>query len=131
RVLRAAGLARIDVGAQTDLRHQPRPPGGDLAHELGEDALRKRVGLDLVRLDERPEARLVADVAADGAPHQPGQTQLREAALREIADPHHPDRRQVTRPSRLRVDSGQLVDEALWHRVAGARAPDEQRAAVA
>ena len=127
-VLLAAGLARVDVRAQPDLGDDARPPGGDLAHELREHALRERVRLDLVRLDQRPEPRLVADVAADRPAHQPGQAELREAAVGEVADADDPDRGQVARPARLRVDRGELVDEALRQRVAGARAADDDRA---
>ena len=96
-VLLAAGLARIDVRAQPDLGDEPRPAGRDLAHELRQDALRERVRLDLVRLDERAEPRLVADVAADRPPLQPGQAELREAAVGEVADADDADRRQVAR----------------------------------
>ena len=131
RVLLAAGLARVDVRAQPDVRDEPRPSGGDLAHELREDALRERVRLDLVRLDERAEARLVADVAADRPPHQPGQAELREAAVGEVADADDADRGQVARPALLGVDRGQLVDEPLRQRVAGPGAADQHRAAVA
>ena len=131
RVLLAAGLARIDVRPQADVRDEPRPSRGDLAHELRQHALRERVRLDLVRLDERAEARLVADVAADRAPHEPGQAELREAAVGEVADAHHADRGQVARPALLAEDRRQLVDEALRQRVPGARAADQQRAAVA
>ena len=64
-------------------------------------------------LDERAQPRLVADVAADGPAHEPGQAQLREAAVGEVADADDPDRGQVTGRAGLRVDRGQLVDEAL------------------
>ena len=130
-VLLAAGLARVHVRAQADRRHEPGPPRGDLAHQLREDALRERVRLDLVGLDERAQARLVADVAADRPPLEAGQPELREAAVGEVADADDADRRQVARPARLRVDRGQLVDEALRQRVAGTRAADDHRAAVA
>ena len=53
-VLLAAGLARVDVRAQPDVCDEPRPAGGDLAHELRQHALRERVRLELVVLDERP-----------------------------------------------------------------------------
>ena len=55
---------------EADVRDEPRPAGGDLAHQLAEHALRERVRLELVRLDERAEARLVADVAADRPLHR-------------------------------------------------------------
>ena len=114
-----------------DLGDEPRPAGRDLAHELRQHALRERVRLDLVRLDERAEARLVADVAADRPPHEPGQAELREAAVGEVADADDADRGQVARPALLAEDRRQLVDEALRHGVPGARAADQQRAAVA
>jgi hypothetical protein len=129
--LPAAGLARVHVRAEPDLRHQPRPSCGDLAGQLRQHALGERVRLDLVCLHQRAEARLVADVAADGAAHQAGQAQLREAAVREVADPHHAHRGQVTRPALGREHRRQLVDEALRHGVAGPRAADQQRVAVA
>jgi hypothetical protein len=131
RVLLAAGLARIHVRAQADLGHDARPPGRDLAHELREHALREGVRLQFAGLDQSPQARLVADVAADGPAHEPGQAQLAEATVGEVADADHPDRGQVTGRAGLRVDRGQLVDEALGQGVTGARAADDDRAAVA
>ena len=128
RVLLAAGLARIDVRAQADLRHEPGPPGGDLAHQLRQHALRERVRLDLVRLDERAEPRLVADVAADRPAHAgPGSAELREAAVGEVADARRPapSSGRAAGP-RLGEDRGQLVDEPLRQRVAGARAADRR-----
>ncbi len=115
RVLLAAGLARIDVRPKADRGDQPRPPGRDLAHQLREHALRERVGLDLVGLDQRAEARLVADVAADRPPHEPRDAELREAAFGEVADADHAHGGQVARMSLVGVDRGQLVDEALRH----------------
>ena len=75
-------------------------------------------------LDERAEARLVADVAADRPPLEAGQAELREAAVGEVADADDADRRQVARPARLRVDRRQLVDEAL--RAARGRHPSRR-----
>ena len=114
-----------------DLGHEPRPPGGDLAGQLREDALRERVRLDLVGLDQRPEPRLVADVAADRPAHQPGQPELREAAVGEVADADDAHGGQVARPALGGEDGRELVDEALRDGVARARPADEQRAAVA
>ena len=131
RVLLAAGLARVDVGAQPDLRDQARPPGRDLAHQLREHALGERVRLQLVRLDQRAEPRLVADVAADRPLHEPGQAELGEAAVGEVADADDADGGQVARPALGREDGRQLVDEALRQGVAGAGAADDHRAAVA
>ena len=116
---------------EADLGEDARPPGGDLAHELREHALRERVRLDLVRLDERAEPRLVADVAADRPAHEPGQPELREAAVGEVADADDPDRGQVARAALVGEDRRELVDEALRQRVAGAGAADHHRAAVA
>ncbi len=131
RVLLAPGQPWIDIRAKADQRDQPGPPGGDLAHELREDALRERVRLDLVRLDPPPEPRLVADVAADRPPHEPGQAELREAAIGEVADADDADRGQVAGMAMLGVDRRQLVDEPLGQRMAGARAADHHGAAVA
>ena len=131
RVLLAAGLARVDVRAQPDLRDEARPTGRDLAHELGEHALRERIRLDLVRLDERPETRLVADVAADRPALEPGQPELREPAVGEVADADDADRGQVARPALRREHRGELVDEPLRNGVARARAADDDRRAVA
>jgi acyl CoA:acetate/3-ketoacid CoA transferase alpha subunit len=130
-VLFAAGLARVDVRAEADLRDHPRASRGDLAHELGEHALREGIRLDLVGLDQRPEARLVADVAADGPALEPGQAELREPAVGEVPDAHDADRGQVTGPALGREDRGELVDEALRQRVARPRSADHDRAAVA
>ena len=114
-----------------DLRDEPGPPGGDLAHQLREHALGERVRLELVGLDQGPEPRLVADVAADRPPHQPGQPELREAAVGEVADADDPHRGQVARPPLGGEDGRQLVDEPLRDRMPRARPADEQRAAVA
>ncbi len=131
RVLLAPGLARVDVRAQADLGDDARPARRDLAHQLREHALRERVRLDLVGLDQRPEPRLVADVAADRPAHQPGQPQLREAAVGEVTDADDPDRGQVARMAGLRVDRGELVDEALREGVTRPRAADDDRGPVA
>ncbi len=125
------GLARIHVRAEAHLGDDARPPGGDLAHELREHALGEGVRLELVRLHERAEPRLVPDVASDRAPLEPGQAQLREAAIREVADPDHTYRREVTRVARLRVHGSELVDEALRQRMPGAGAADHDRGFVA
>ena len=85
----------------------------------------------LVRLDERAEPRLVADVAADRPAHEAGQAELREAAVGEVADADDPDRGQVARPALLGEDRRQLVDEPLGQGVTGPRAADHERAAVA
>ena len=58
------------------------------------------------------------------------QTELREPAVREIADAHDADRGEVARMALGGVDSRQLVDEALRQRVAGARAADHDGVAV-
>ncbi len=79
RVLLAAGVARIDVRVEPDVRDEAGPAAGDLAAQQREHALRERIGLELAGLDERAERRLVADVAADRAPHQPGERELGEA----------------------------------------------------
>ena len=81
--------------------------------------------------DQRAEARLVADVAADRAAHQARQSELREAAVGEVADPHDPDRGQVARATLLGVHGGQLVDEPLRQGVPGTGAADHDRRAVA
>ena len=130
RVLLPAGVARVHVRAEAHLGDHARAPGRDLAHELAEHALRERVRLQLVRLHQRAEARLVADVAADGPARQPGQAQLREAAVREVADPDDPDRGQVAGAALGREHGGQLVDEPLRHRVPRPGAADQERAAV-
>ena len=62
---------------------------------------------------------------------EPGQPELREAAVREVADADDPDRGQVARPALRREDRRELVDEALRQRVARAGAADDHRAAVA
>jgi hypothetical protein len=127
---KAWNSSHSDVRAEPDVRDEPGPPGGDLAHQLAEHALGERVGLDLVLLDQRAQARLVADVAADRPPLEAGQPELAEATLGEVADADDAHCGQVARPALRRVDVGQLVDEALRQGVASARATDQQRAAV-
>ena len=110
---------------EPDVRDEPRATRGDLADELREHALRERVGLDLVRLDQRTETRLIADVAADRAAHQPGQAELREAAVGEVADADDADRRQVAWPAFGGEHRRQLIDEALRDGMAGPGTTDE------
>ena len=129
-VLLAARLARIDVGPEAYVRDQAGPSRGDLAHELRQDALGERVRLDLVRLDQCPEAWLVSDIAADRAPHEARQPELRKATVGEIPDADHADRGQVARPASFAEEGRQLVDEPLRERMPSARAADEQGAAV-
>ena len=59
---------------------------------------------------------------------EPGQPELREAAVGEVADADDPDRGQVARPALRREHGGELVDEPLRQGVAGARAADHDRA---
>ena len=91
---------------------RPGPAGGDLAHQLRQHALRERVRLELVVLDHRAEARLVADVAADRALVHARQRELREATVGEIAGADDAHRRQIARVAGLLEDGLQLVDEA-------------------
>ena len=107
---------------------RPGRPAAISRISCDEHALRERVRLELVRLDERAEARLVADVAADRPPHEPGQAELREAAIGEVADADDADRRQVARPALRREHRGELVDEPLRQGVPGAGAADDDRA---
>jgi hypothetical protein len=113
------------------VRQQTRSSGGDLAHQLAEDALREGIRLDLAGLDQGAQPRLVADVAADRPALEPGQPELREAALGEVADTDDPHRGQVAWPALLRVDRRELVDEALRQRVAGTRSADHDGAPIA
>src|SRR5260221_3172615 len=130
-VLLAARLARIDVRSKADPRDEAGAPRGDLAHELRQHALGERIRFDLVRLDERPEARLVADVAPDRPSLESGQPELREAAIGEVADADDANGSQVPGVSLFGEDRGQLVDEALRQPVPSPRAPDHDRASVA
>ena len=109
---------------------EPWTTGRDLAHELRQHTLRERVGLDLVRLDQRAKPRLVADVAADRALHEPRQAELREAAIGEVADADDAHGRQVARPPVGGEDGGELVDEALRQGMSGPRAADEDGAPI-
>jgi hypothetical protein len=95
------------------VRDEPRPPGRDLAHELRQDTLRKGVRLDLIRLDECAEPRLVPDVAADRPLLEPGQAELREPAIGEVSDADDPDRGEIARPALGGEHRGELVDESL------------------
>ena len=106
---------------EPDVRHEARATGGDLAHQLREDALRERVRLELVGLDHGAEPRLVADVAADRPLHEPRQPELREAAVGEVADADDAHGRQVARLALRREDRRELVDEPLRQRMPGAR----------
>jgi hypothetical protein len=70
--------------AKAHMRDQPRPSGGDLTHQLGEDALGEGVRLQLVVLDHCAESGLVADVASDRAPMHARERELAEAAVGEV-----------------------------------------------
>ncbi len=131
RVLPAPGLARIYVRAEPNVSDQPRAAGGDLAHQLGEHTLWEGVGLDLVGLDQRAQARFVADVAADGPALEPRQPELTEPAVGEVADADNPHGGQVPGVAGLFVHRRQLVDEPLREGMAGAGPADDDGRAVA
>jgi hypothetical protein len=93
-------------------------------------ALGEGVALELVLLHELAQSRLVADVAADRPLLEPREPELGEAAVGEVTDADDPDRGQVTRPLGLGVDRGELVDEPLGQRMAGAGPADDDGVAV-
>ena len=62
---------------------------------------------------------------------RPGQAELREAAVGEVADADDADGRQVARLARLLEDRRELIDEPLRQRVARPGAADDDRRAVA
>ena len=77
-----------------------------------------RRALGVIRRAQQP--RLVADVRTDRPAVQTGQSQLAEAAVREVAGAYDADRRQVARLARLLEVGLQLVNEALRQGVPGA-----------
>lgn len=109
---------------------EARSPGGDLAAQLREHPLGERVSLDLAVGDHLGQRRLVAQVGPDGAAHQPGESELGEAALGEVPDADHPDRGEVPGPAHPAEDLGQGVDEPLRDGVPGARPPEEHGGSV-
>ena len=61
----AAAVARIGEGAEADPGQVTGLAGGDVAEEVGDDALRQVVGLDLAGHGQRLQLRHQAPVAAD------------------------------------------------------------------
>ena len=85
---------------EADLGHEARPPGGDLAHQLRQHALRERVRLDLVGLDQRARAaaRCRCCCRSSGA-SSPGSPSCEKPRSAKSPMPDDPDRRQVARPA--------------------------------
>ena len=63
----AAGVARVDEGAQPDVGDGARLAGGDIAEKVADDALGEVVGFDLVLCRQLAHARRQVPVPADHA----------------------------------------------------------------
>ena len=93
----AAAVARIDEGAQADAREMAGPVRRDVAKQMGDDALRQIIGLDLVGDRELLQFGREAPMAADDALDQSVMREMIEAAMLAVALPRGIDQRQVAR----------------------------------
>ena len=80
-----AAVDRINEGVETHLRENTGAFRGDLAQQHTENALRKIVGLDLVREGERPELGSEIPMASDDASHEPTMGEVIQASVASIA----------------------------------------------
>ena len=95
--------ARIDEGAQTHMSQGARLAGGDIAVQVGDDALWQVVGLQLVGLRQPTECRHQPPVAANHALDQSGLGQVIEAALTAVTLPGGVDQRHPARVAMLKI----------------------------
>ena len=93
----AAAVARIGEGVETDAREVAGLAGSDVAVEMGDDALRQVVGLDLARDRQRLQLGHQAPVPADDAPHQAAVGEMVEPALLAVALARGVDEAQAAR----------------------------------
>ena len=131
RVLLATGLARVDVRAQAHLRHESRPAAprsrasAATARPAGTSRTRSRSAS--TSAPRRGSFPMLLPIVRRMRPGRPSCENPRSAKS------PMPTTRTVVRsrgPALGGVDRGQLVDEALRQRVAGARTADHDRAAV-
>jgi len=99
-------VTRIDESAQTDPGDRARLAGGNVAVQVGDDALRQVVGFDFARHRQRLQFWHQPPVAADDPLDQALVPQVVEPALLAVALTGGVDQRQVARlgqPARARV----------------------------
>ncbi len=85
RIQLAAAQAWIDESAETDVRQRTGFAGGDVAEQMGDDALRQIPGLDLVLDGQRLQFWREAPMAADDPGDQSFVAQMVEAARLAVA----------------------------------------------
>ena len=93
----AAAEARIDERPEPDARQQSGLARGDVTEQVGDDALRQVVGLDLVGDRERLQLGHEPPVAADHASDEPLVAEVVEAAILAVALSGGVDERQAAR----------------------------------
>ena len=93
----AAAVARIDERAESHAREVAGPLGRDVAEQMGDDALREIVGLDLVGDRETLQLRHQSPVPADHAPHQAFVAEVIEPAFLAVALACGIDQREIAR----------------------------------
>ena len=122
--------ARIDEGAEADMRDEAGAAGGHLARQLRQTALRQRVGLDLVGGGHALDRRRVDQGAADDALEQAGMGEMADAAIGAVAEADRMHGGEIAwAPFRLEA-LADGADQGVRHGVAGAGAADQQRVAV-
>ena len=78
-------MARIGERVEADPAQVPGLAGGDVAVEVGDNALRQVVGLDLAGHRQRLQLRHQPPVAADDAANEPAVRQMVEPAFLAVA----------------------------------------------
>ena len=81
----AAAVARVDEGTEADAREMSGAPGGDIAEEMRDDALREIVGLNLVRDREALQLGYQSPVPPNHTLDQALMAKVIEAALLSVA----------------------------------------------
>ncbi len=97
----AAGLARVDEGAQAHLGEGAGFAGGDVAVEVRDHPLRQVVGLDPVLHGQPADLGDQAPMPADHPLEQPVMPEPIEAQFLAVALPRREQQRQVARLSRV------------------------------
>src|SRR3974377_891947 len=95
----ASAVTRIDKGAEPDAGQMSGPPGGDVAEEMREHALRQIIGFDLVRYRQPLQLGHEAPVSANYALDQAFVTEVIEPAFLAVALTSRIHEREITRIS--------------------------------
>ena len=112
----AAAVPRIGERVEADPGEMAGLAGGDVAVEMGDDALRQVVGLDRARDGQSLQLRHQAPVSADDAPDKSAMGEMVEAALLAVALSRGVDEAQVARLADAVGAAGRAVEKARLER---------------